>query len=436
MNTKNLVIGVLVGLLIGFIAVLFEVPSLRALARIGALGTFAGLIGTFLFWRSNAAPQAPEKRIFSDRGSVSTGAIGFMIVAVLFIVGGVALIEQHTVRGGFIGVAETMNGGVDPTPRLPKTYFYIRIATEIYDYDIQPQTFSGDVQIKSSDSQRVTIPYTVRWHRDPEKVVWMHQNLRDPNKVLDAELDNVVTINSTVETAMAIYAGESQNKLRAKIEEQLKSKTGELFPRGVIIDNFVFGRIDLNPEYVENIEKRQIAMIAQSRAVEEQKVAEARALVTKAEAQSDLNKQVVAAERDKQVAILQQQALSEKSTIEANAKALNLVVEQKSLSEKQVLAAEAAAKATIATAEASKLAEVNRAIGIEAVGKAEATANKLKLESFQGTGGENYTKIEVAKQVAVAYQNQKGYLPANMSINLLTENFDKSVSLLIDGNKK
>lgn len=73
------------------------------------------------------------------------------------------------------------------------------------------------------------------------------------------------------------------------------------------------------------------------------------------------------------------------------------------------------------------------AIAFEAVGKAEATANKLKLESFQGTGGENFTKIEVAKQVAIAFQNNKGYLPANMSINMLTDNFDKSVNLLLTG---
>lgn len=430
---KSIIIGVLVGLLIGLVAIMFEVPSVRAIARVGALGALAGLVGVFFLKVGDSTSDSIPK---SDKGSVTGGAIGILLSLVILGIGALALIETHTVKGGYIGVAETFSGGVDATQRTPKTYIFFRPTTEMFDYDIQPQKYDNTIEVKSSDNQKVHIPYSIRWRRDPAMVVEMHSKLRNPLIVLEPESVKVVNTQATAEHAIAIYSGDTQNKLRASIEKTLTSKDSELRAKGVIIDQFVFGKIELDPVYVKEIELRQVAVVAQSRAAEQTKAALAEAEKAKADAQADLNRQVVAAQRDKDVAILQQQAISEKSTIDANARALNLVVEQKSLSEKQVLAAEAQAKATVASAEATKLAELNRAIGIEAVGRAEATANKLKLESFQGTGGENYTKIEVAKQVAVAYQNQKGYLPANMSINLLTENFDKSVSLLIDGAKK
>lgn len=43
-------------------------------------------------------------------------------------------------------------------------------------------------------------------------------------------------------------------------------------------------------------------------------------------------------------------------------------------------------------------------------------------------------KIEVAKSFAAGVQNVRGYLPEKMSVNLLAEQFDKGVSVLVNGN--
>lgn len=430
-KTKSVIVGASLGLLIVSVVALFEVPSFRAIARLGA---FASLMGLAVVTFARLFGEEPAKKSMkSTSGFGNLGLMGLLAVIAIAGIASVALTETHTVKGGYIGVKETFGGGVDPQPQSPKTYIFFRPAAEFYDYDIQPQKFENSIEVKSADNQRVHIPYTLRWHRSSDKVVWMHSNLRNPLITLEPESVKVVNTLSTARHAIEIYSGETQNKLRSEIEHQLQ--TGDLAKTGVIVDQFVFGKIELDKNYTNEIELRQVAVVAQSRASEQTKAALAQADVAKATAQADLNTQVVAAQRDKDVAILQQQAISEKSVIDTKAKSENVITTQKADSEKQVLAARANAEAVIANAEAQKQQEVQRAVGILAVGKAEAEANKLKLESFQGTGGENYTKIEVAKQVAVAFSNNKGYLPANMSINLLTDSFDKSVNLLLNGDK-
>ena len=142
--------------------------------------------------------------------------------------------------------------------------------------------------------------------------------------------------------------------------------------------------------------------------MEEQKAAEAAALVAKATAQSDLNRAVVEAERDKQVRILKAKADNESAIIAANAE-----------QQKRVLEAEGKRDADIAIAK-----------GVLAMGEAEATAIKLRLQAYAVPGSDTYARVEVAKQVAIAFQNVHGYLPNVNSINLLGSNFEELVTKL------
>lgn len=77
-----------------------------------------------------------------------------------------------------------------------------------------------------------------------------------------------------------------------------------------------------------------------------------------------------------------------------------------------------------------RAAELNRAVGIQAVGQAEAEDNKLKLTSFSAPDSENYVKVEVAKQFAAGLNNVR-FFPANATYNTIASDFDKGLSLLV-----
>jgi len=84
----------------------------------------------------------------------------------------------------------------------------------------------------------------------------------------------------------------------------------------------------------------------------------------------------------------------------------------------------------VAISEASKKAELNRAIAIEAVGKAQAQANQLLLTSYSVQGADLYTRIQVAQSFAQAINNVR-YYPPNATFNTIAADFDKGLSLLV-----
>ena len=100
-----------------------------------------------------------------------------------------------------------------------------------------------------------------------------------------------------------------------------------------------------------------------------------------------------------------------------------------------VINAKAEAERNIAISEAQKQAEINRAVGIEAVGRAEAEAKKSMLTSYSVPGSDLYTRIQVASSLSASFANVKGYLPQNVTYNTVAENFDKGVSLLVGQSK-
>ncbi|HXN35849.1 MAG TPA: hypothetical protein VN877_06735, partial [Opitutaceae bacterium] len=200
---------------------------------------------------------------------------------------------------------------------------------------------------------------------------------------------------------------------------------------GIVVDSFVIEKPTfMNKEYVDNIERRQVQIIIQSRAHEEQLANEALALAAKSAAQKQLNEQVVAADAAKQVAILQQEATAQQSIIQTSANAKNAVTQQEAESKKIVLAAQAEADRQVAISQASKTAELNRAVAIEAVGRAQAQANSLLLTSYSVAGADLYTRIQVAQSFAQAINNVR-YYPPNATFNTIASDFDKGLSLLV-----
>lgn len=368
-----------------------------------------------------------------------TWLIGTAIFGVALLILFLFMVRIVTIEGNQIGVKETWSEGVVDEPMQPGTYILIPgWSQRVYPYDVSTQVFvmndkkeekaNGEsvyqgrdedaYHVQSAEGQDMTISLNVQWRIDPAKVVEIHKNVRNnvEEKIIRTVVMRVVKDEATTRKAVDAYSGEGLVKLQNDIHRDLSNPNGELSKRGIIVDNFVIEGIQLDEKYIGEIRARQVATQKKSRAEEETKAAEAEALKAKAEAQADFNKRVVEAERDKEVAIL-------KAEQEAKAQ----VLAAKADAEKVELAANADKKKIVLAAEGEKEAGILKALSIEAIGKAEAEATKLKLTAYAVPGSDNFTRIEVAKSMSQGFSNIRGYLPSNMSVNVLSENFTRAV---------
>jgi regulator of protease activity HflC (stomatin/prohibitin superfamily) len=370
------------------------------------------------------------------------GILG-LVGGVVATVGSVVLFDFVTVKGNELGVVEGW-GGINPVPVQPSTDVY-KFTNKVYHYDMSSQVFvMNDVTagekgkgrdadaylVQSADQQDMHISLNVRWRLDPAKIVDIHKTYHAhmgnaDHDIIEERLIRptvmfIVKNHATKMKAIEAYSGEGLVRLQTEIEKDLASSDSELRKQGVIVENFVMEKIALDSKYVDEIKARQIAMQKQSRAVEETKAAEADALKAKAEAQADLNRMVVAAERDKQVAILK-----------AEQESAAMITASKARKEQTVLAAEAEAEKVTIAANAEKAAAEARADAIKALGIADAEKQKLMFSAYSVPGTENYVRIQVAQNMATAFSGIKGYLPSDMKINLLSDNFYSSVQSLM-----
>lgn len=354
--------------------------------------------------------------------------IGVGMIALIVLL--LCTFSLHTVPGNMVGVKETFSEGVLPDPLPARTYFLFRPTEAIYDYPLSMQVFvmndrkesegeqgEGREQdsylVQSLDQQDMRISLQVQWRIDPAHVVEMHKQVRD--NITERLLRPVVMLEvknaATKRTAIDAYSGEGLVKLQGEIWSRLTSPDGELRQRGVVVDNFVIEHIGLNPEYTKQITDRQIAIQKKFKEDELTKAAEASALRAKAEAQADLNTQVVAAERDKQVGILQ--------------------AEQKK--QQAILAAEGSKQTQMLQATGARDAALLEAEGTLAKGRASAEAQKLQLSAYAVPGADAFVKVEVAKAMSVSMSNVKGWLPQGMNVATIGENWTQAVERLTAG---
>jgi hypothetical protein len=386
----------------------------------------------------------------STRGFLNQAAlVGIALLLVISVIVFFIIVKFDTVQGNKAAVKETWSGGVENKAYPAKTYQLWRWTEDLYHYGIDGQVFvmndksdsednfaegrrSDALELVASDNQKVIFHITLRWHRDPEKLVPMHIKYRDAveERLIRPSVIGAIRSRSIVRPAIELYSGETLETVRDEIEKILKDPNGELAINGVVADLFLIDKTILpDTKYVEKIEARQRAIIGESTAKAEEKQNLAEADAAKAKALTKQFQDVVAAETAKKTQILQQEAESERTIIKTKADAINTIAQQKAESEKVELAAKAEAARQIAISEGNKQAEINRAIGIEAIGRAEAEAQKLKLAAFNTAGSELYTRVEVAKSYAIAMDKVRFY-PANANFTTIAKDFDGGLSIL------
>jgi regulator of protease activity HflC (stomatin/prohibitin superfamily) len=386
----------------------------------------------------------------NNRGLTVAGLLGIAALVGLiavFLFG----VKIRTVEGNEIGVKETWSEGVLPEPLPPKTYvMFPGFNQTIYTYTTSGRVFamndkseteepfaegrrSDALMVNSLDNQRVSFHVTITWRIDPAHVVALHKNYRDniEERLIRPEVVNAVGIRATLQNAIDLSSGPKLNELRVVVTQELRSPTGKLAQSGVIVERFVIEKSKLNPEYEKVIESRQLAIAQESQAREQKKANESIAEAARAAALKQQYEQVVAAETAAKQQVISQQAASDKATIEAKANALNTVTTQEAAAKVVVINAKAEADRQVAISEATKQAEINRAVGIEAVGRAEAEAQKLRLQAYAVPGADAFVRVEVSKQLASAFQNVKGYLPANVNYTTVGKDFDGAVNALV-----
>lgn len=332
------------------------------------------------------------------------------------------MFEVTTVKGNQAGIKETWNNGVINEVLPPKTYFlFPGFMQEIYTYDMSAQvTQMDDFRVQSQEGQDLKIDAKLQWRRDHMKLVNQHKTVRDQidQKVILPVMQRIIKDKSTAKKAIEQYSGDGLVALQAEIQRTLAAAEGELAEKGILVENFVIIHIDLDPKYIEEIKGKQIATQRQLRAVEEQKAADAEALVVKAKAQADAFKQVVEAERDAKVTVVNAQAANEKTILAAKAD-----------QQKAVLAAEGDKQRQVLAAEGKK----SEAEGILAMGKAEAEAQKLKLAAYAVPGADAFVRVEISKNMGAAFQGIRGFLPQDMRISVLSSDFEKAIDA-VSGN--
>lgn len=353
--------------------------------------------------------ELTKARVFAIAG----GALAIILIALFFV-----LFEVVTVEGNQMAVHETWAEGVIPEPLQPKTYIYFPgFMHTVYKYDMSSQVYvmndkprrvefaagrdEDAYTVQSREGQDLTISLNVRWRLDPEKLIHLHKTIRRDfeEKILRPVLLREVKDAATMRNAIDAYSGPGLVKLQLDIEKRLTAPDGEVRRQGIIVENFVIEKIALDREYSDQIKARQVAVQKELRAKQETLASLEQANVAEAEAQADYKRAVVEAERDKQVGVLLAQQRAQQ----------------------EVLAAEAAKKKQILAAEAEMESGVLRAQAILAIGEAEAAAQKVRLQAYAVDGADNFVRIEIAKSIAQANQGIVGYIPQDMTINVLTD---------------
>lgn len=362
-----------------------------------------------------------RKRVWGTIAAVTAtvGLITFFIV-----------VEVHTVHGHEMAVLETWGGGVQDEAFPPKTYIRVPgFMYTFYNYDMSSRVYvmndlpsteefaqgreKDSYGVQSKEGQDMQISMNVRWRLDPDKLVHLHKTVSKDfeEKILRPALLRTVKDEATVMEAISAYSGQGLVLLQSSIEAALRDPNGSVRSSGIIVDQFVIERIQLDDEYIGQIKARQVAIQAELRAQQEEQAALAEAQKAKAEAQADYETQIVAAKRDKQKGIL----AAERTARE------------------RVLAAEAEKQERVLRSEGERLAGENRAAAIVAIGEAEAHAQKVRLQAYAVDGADNFVRIEIAKSMADAFQNIDGYLPSDMNITLLSTSFMNSLRTVMGG---
>lgn len=350
------------------------------------------------------------------------GVIGLIIlgqtVSIVKVEGSEAVVRQHL-----------MDGVVDEVWR-DGTHFFNGWFWDAYKYNVGTQKVTFDdnqmnpeaeyprivADVGENGGQKVylalSVNYRIGWAADavgapvfsPEDLVKLHKDGIGQNYesiLLKRTIVDVVNQLVRPRQALEIYSGEGFVRFSTDLDEALK-RHPTFLSRGIYVENTILYKVYLDEAYEREIAAKQLAIQQTLRKKEETKAAEEEARRAFAQAQAD-------------VEIRRQ---------EAEAKKIEQVKAAEARAEQEVLAANAEKQKRTLEAEGERDANLAKASGVLAVGKAEAEVDMLKREAlYGGTSGAWRAKVEMASLQA---QKLKGMLQGVKVVN------DRTIQMLYE----
>lgn len=286
---------------------------------------------------------------------------------------------------------------------------------------------------KTTGPTDVKFECVMQYRLNPAALVSLHN---DKTKAFRTTFVQPVLIDAiknaaTVRDARSVYQGEGRVQIQNEIETNLKSNK-DFEKYGIIIEKFVLTSVTLTDStFLEMItkearaeqmrktaQKEKAAYTEQAAAEQEKaKIVQNQRLV---EAETKKQELIASEEANKQQRILQAEASFEKQRLDTDAEAYQITKK-----------AEADKNRNALEGEGIKLRKVAEAEGVLKLGEAEAEALKLKLLAYEGQGGHRFASVEIAKSLGAGIQKVY-YIPSNMGLNLVAEDFNGAISLLLD----
>ncbi len=284
--------------------------------------------------------------------------------------------------------------------------------------DLQSGKTTGPTNIKMS--------CVMQFHLDPDpvKLVALHKQKTHAYRTTflkDVLLETIIS-STTILDARTVYQGAGRVKLQNTIQQALRDEP-RFVTFGIVVEKFIIREVEFEDKvFLGKIQLEALAEQRRKTAVKEERANLAEASAAQAKAMTLQLERLVEADTKKGERIAKAEAAAREKVLAAEA------------SKQQVtLAAEANKDKLRLEGEGEQLRDEAKASGILAVGQATAEAKKLQLEAYQGEGGRRFAEVEKAKHLGAGIEKIY-YIPADMSINTISSDFAKAITIGLPSN--
>lgn len=211
--------------------------------------------------------------------------LGIIFGVVALVLVGVSFSGMTTVEEGNRGV-KLVFGTAQEQVLDTGLYFYNPFTTDVVQMSVRSEVTNDSIQVQTEDNQQVTVNYIITYYLKSDSVVDMYSvgGRNWVQKFIPQAADGSVKEVVGNQTASSIVT--AQKMARVAILNRLKDT---LEPRGIVVENFEFGKIDYDAAWLQSVGEKQRAEELAKKAVNDTRriEEEAKQVVIAAEAEAE-----------------------------------------------------------------------------------------------------------------------------------------------------